>query len=99
MVSSRRFRRNMEQTARTTDQPALPVRFRSHAAPLAKGQDVERSIHFVKYMGSKRNLLPAIIPTIRNVVPQGSVLLDIMAGTHAVGYSLTGHAAVWGNDI
>lgn len=59
----------------------------------------ERSLHFVKYMGSKRNLLGVIAPLLREIVAEGGELLDLFAGSHAVGYSVKEHAAVWGNDI
>ena len=67
--------------------------------PLVEAEEEERSLHFVKYMGSKRNLLPVITPVLRDIVPRGGMLLDLFAGTHAVGYSLKEHATVWGNDI
>jgi hypothetical protein len=71
------------------DRPFVPTR-----GP--KGED---SLHFIKYMGSKRNILDFVAPVIREVTPEGGLLLDLMAGSHAVGYAVKRHCAVWGNDI
>lgn len=81
---------NLAQTA---------IRFRPRPVPVAEGQQDEASIHFIKYMGSKRNILPFLSPVLRDIVPPGGLLLDLFAGTHSVGYALKSHARVWGNDI
>ena len=61
--------------------------------------DTIPSLHFVKYMGSKRNILSFLIPILENVVPRGGRLLDLFAGTHSIGYAMKQHGPVWGNDI
>lgn len=63
------------------------------------GTGAEQSIHFIKYMGSKRNLLGFVAPVVREATRPGGRLLDLFAGSHSVGYALKEHAAVWGNDI
>lgn len=57
------------------------------------------SIHFVKYMGSKRNILGFLIPILEDVVPRQGRLLYLVAGTHSIGYAMKQHGPVWGNDI
>jgi len=93
----------MEQIVSASVRPladrAMPARFRPRPVPIAEGQREEASIHFIKYMGSKRNILPFLAPVLRDVVPRNGMLLDLFAGTHAVGYALKTHARVWGNDI
>lgn len=79
-----------------TSAPLPPMRPRPRRA---NGSGAEESIHFIKYMGSKRNLLAFVAPAVREVIPRGGLLLDLFAGTHAVGYAVKQHSAVWGNDI
>lgn len=43
---------------------------------------------FIRYMGSKRGILDHIIPILLNERQSGKYVLDIMAGTHAIGYAL-----------
>ena len=57
------------------------------------------SIHFVKYMGSKRNILGFLIPILEDVVPRQGRLLYLVAGTHSIGCAMKQHGPVWGNDI
>jgi adenine-specific DNA-methyltransferase len=62
-------------------------------------QSVEKSIHIMKYMGSKRPLLGSIVPVIRKYSKEGQTILDLFAGTHSVGYSLKQHFRIFANDI
>ena len=49
---------------------------------------------FLQYIGSKRKLLPHIIKYLR-----GNTIVDLMAGTHSVGYFLKDKKRVIANDV
>jgi adenine-specific DNA-methyltransferase len=59
----------------------------------------ETSIHLIKYMGSKREILGAVTEAVRRVTPAGATVLDIFAGTHAVGYALREDFRIIASDI
>ncbi len=42
----------------------------------------------VKYIGSKRTLVPVIVETVRSAAPQASAVLDLFSGTSRVGHAL-----------
>jgi len=65
-------------------------------AQRVEGMGTEQSIHFIKYMGSKRNLLGFVAPVLRDSVPAAGLMLDLFAGRHSVGYALKSHSRVWG---
>ncbi|MDD3592379.1 MAG: DNA adenine methylase [Sulfurovum sp.] len=56
-------------------------------------------IHIMKYMGSKRELLPDIKKAIQQMVPKNSTILDIFAGTASVGAYLKKDYNIISNDI
>lgn len=56
-------------------------------------------IHIMKYMGSKRELLPDIKYAIHEMVSEGSTILDIFAGTASVGAYLKKDYNIISNDI
>ncbi len=56
-------------------------------------------IHIMKYMGSKRELLPDIKKSIQEMIPQNSTILDIFAGTASVGAYLKKDYNIISNDI
>lgn len=56
-------------------------------------------IHIMKYMGSKRELLPDIKNAIEEMVPKDSTILDIFAGTASVGAYLKKDYNIISNDI
>jgi len=53
----------------------------------------------IKYMGNKRQLLPALVPVLTHRLSVGGTLLDLFAGTHAVGFALRTRGAIWANDV
>lgn len=53
----------------------------------------------IKYSGNKVRLLPAIVWLVKQVVPPGHNILDLMAGTHCVGYALKQLYRIYANDI
>lgn len=53
----------------------------------------------VKYMGSKRSLVPSIAPLIASVTEPHEVVLDAFAGTHVVGASLRHRNRIIGVDV
>ncbi len=56
-------------------------------------------IHIMKYMGSKRELLPDIKKSVREMVSKNSTILDIFAGTASVGAYLKSEYNIISNDI
>lgn len=59
----------------------------------------EKYIHVMKYMGSKRELLPDIREEIDKVAKTGDGILDIFAGTGSVGLYLKDKYNIVSNDI
>lgn len=57
------------------------------------------SVYVTRYMGSKYRLLDLIVPEILSIARPKSSVIDLMAGTHAVGYALRVDRAVIANDI
>lgn len=57
------------------------------------------TLETIRYMGTKLKLLEDILPAIHKVTPTGGVVLDIMAGSNAVGYALKEFYTVYTNDI
>jgi len=56
-------------------------------------------IYAMRYMGSKLHLLDFIIPKIESITSEGDKILDLMAGTHSVGYALKQRHPIIANDI
>lgn len=50
-------------------------------------------------MGAKYKLLDLVVPAIRQLVGPDGVIIDLMAGTHAVGYALKQHHRILANDV
>jgi adenine-specific DNA-methyltransferase len=59
----------------------------------------ENYIHVMKYMGSKRELLPDIKFEIDKVLSEGDGVLDLFAGTGSVGLYLKEKFNIYSNDI
>lgn len=57
------------------------------------------AVYVTRYMGAKYKLLNFIVPVIEQLLKPNDTLLDIMAGTHAVGYSLKKRNRILANDI
>lgn len=57
------------------------------------------SVYVTRYMGSKYRLLDLIVPAVTAVGRPDTPIIDLMAGTHAVGYALRGHRVVIANDV
>jgi len=53
----------------------------------------------IKYSGNKLRILPTIVWIARQVMKNGSTILDLMAGTHCVGYALKQQYRICANDI
>lgn len=56
-------------------------------------------IHIMKYMGSKRELLPEIKKTVQSMINRGDTVLDIFAGTASVGAYLKNDYNIYSNDV
>jgi len=61
--------------------------------------DTFQKLRTIKYGGNKLRLLPVIIWLARQVVRKGGIVLDLMAGTHCVGYALKQEYQIYANDI
>ena len=57
------------------------------------------SVHTIKYMGSKRELLDFVAPAIESLLEPGERVLDVMAGTSSVAFALKDRHSVVANDI
>lgn len=56
-------------------------------------------IHIMKYMGSKRELLPEIKRAVSSMINEGDTVLDIFAGTASVGAYLKKEFNIYSNDV
>lgn len=59
----------------------------------------DKYIHIMKYMGSKRELLPDIREEVESLINEGDGVLDIFAGTASVGVYLRDKFNILSNDI
>lgn len=57
------------------------------------------TFYVTRYMGAKYKLLELIVPVIEELLKPGETLIDLMAGTHAVGYALKPRNLIVANDI
>jgi adenine-specific DNA-methyltransferase len=57
------------------------------------------TFYITRYMGSKYRLLELILPQIEASVSGNGVVVDLMAGTHSVGYALKRRHRIVANDI
>src|SRR3989338_10674967 len=55
--------------------------------------------YIMRYMGSKLKLIDLIVPKLESMISKGDIVLDLMAGTHAIGYALKPNHPVIANDI
>jgi len=52
-----------------------------------------------KYMGSKKPILDFIAKELESLTEPGDIIVDLMAGTHTIGYALKGRCRIIANDI
>ncbi|MCF7809894.1 DNA adenine methylase [bacterium] len=52
-----------------------------------------------KYMGSKKPILDFIAQELEDLTQPGDVIVDLMAGTHTIGYAMKGRCRIIANDI
>ena len=57
------------------------------------------NINVMRYMGNKRRLLPTLVNVITDRCRPGELVVDLMAGTHAVGFELSERNRVTANDV
>lgn len=57
------------------------------------------NLYVMRYMGNKRRLLPRITAAVEGLSRPGDLVVDLMAGTHCVGFALSGRNRVTANDI
>lgn len=56
-------------------------------------------IHVLRYMGGKKALLPTLVPLLDDLAGPGGLIVDLLAGTHTVGYALKRRHPVIVNDV
>jgi len=56
-------------------------------------------IQILRYMGNKTKIRDFLIRKIANATQAGETIIDLVAGTHAIGYSLKGSYRIISNDI
>jgi len=52
-----------------------------------------------KYMGSKKAILDFVVDELERLTEPGDILVDLMAGTHTIGYAMKKKCIVVANDI
>lgn len=55
--------------------------------------------YIMRYMGSKLKLLDFIVPRLEKMISKGDPVLDVMAGTHAIGYAMKLNHPILANDV
>lgn len=58
-----------------------------------------QNLNVMRYMGNKRRLLPRICSLLEEVCAEGDLVVDLMAGTHCVGYAMSARNRVAANDV
>lgn len=57
------------------------------------------NLYVLRYMGNKRRLLPHITEKINQLCDPGDLVVDLMAGSHSVSFSLSERNRVVANDV
>lgn len=52
-----------------------------------------------KYMGSKKAILPFVVEELTRLTEPGDIIVDLMAGTHTIGYAMKSRCRMVANDI
>lgn len=52
-----------------------------------------------KYMGSKKAILPFVVEELTRLTNPGDIIIDLMAGTHTIGYAMKNRCRMIANDI
>lgn len=52
-----------------------------------------------KYMGSKKAILDFVVQELTNITEPGDIIIDLMAGTHTIGYAMKQRCRMVANDI
>ncbi len=52
-----------------------------------------------KYMGSKKAILDFVVDELERLTDQGDIIVDLMAGTHTIGYAMKKKCRVIANDV
>ncbi len=63
---------------------------KSHKAP---------TLLVTKYMGSKKAILDFVISELTRITEPGDIIIDLMAGTHTIGYAMKNRCKIIANDI
>lgn len=79
------------------------INLRLNRNPLSEGNappsDRYSVLRTIKYSGNKIRLLPVIVWIANQAIGEGAGVLDLMAGTHSVGYALKDRFRICANDI
>jgi adenine-specific DNA-methyltransferase len=63
------------------------------------GDDHYPSLVVTKYMGSKKAILPFVTAELERLTKPGDIIVDLMAGTHTIGYAMKRRCRMVANDI
>lgn len=65
----------------------------------AENNLLHNQFYVTRYMGAKYKLLDFIMPSIFSHLQDGAALIDLMAGTHAIGYAAKSRFRIIANDV
>ena len=61
--------------------------------------DTNDPIRLIQYLGSKLRVIEYLVPEVKKLIPEKSILLDLFAGTTVVGQSLANSYKIYSNDV
>ena len=64
-----------------------------------KSKNDNPSLVVTKYMGSKKAILPFVSAELTRLTKPGDIIVDLMAGTHTIGYAMKQRCHIVANDI
>ena len=64
-----------------------------------KDKELHEPIQILRYMGNKSKIIEFVVNKITKELTKHSKVLDLMAGTHSISYTLKGKYVVYANDI
>ncbi len=67
--------------------------------PLRRSDSKYPTLLITKYMGSKKAILEFVAEELTSLTKPGDIIVDIMAGTHTIGYAMKNRCKIVANDI
>lgn len=72
---------------------------RNRKTKIKRSEHSYPSLVITKYMGSKKAILPFVANELERLTEPGDIIIDLMAGTHTIGYALKNRCQFIANDI